>query len=252
MQQTKQKYVLELAYKGTKYHGWQVQPNASTVQARVDEVLSVICQEKIETLGSGRTDAGVHAEQQFVHFETSKKLDDQLVFRFNGISDSSIVAKSLRKVGSTFHARFDAKSRAYRYRIRNTKTPFLDDLHYYFSPDLDVSTMNKAAKLLLGKQDFEAFSKVNTDVVTFFCEIEKAEWVWEGEALEFYIKADRFLRGMVRAVVGTLLDIGQGKISEDDFRKIMASKDRQKAGRSVPASGLFLVEVNYNWEDHVL
>ena len=239
------RYLLELAYDGTNYHGWQVQPNAKTVQAEVNKALSIILREDITTLGSGRTDAGVHAEQQFVHFDTDQPISDKLIQQLNGITPIDIAFYNIRKVHPDFNVRFDAITRAYRYRIKSSKNPFLLNQYYRYHKPVDVVAMNKAAATLLDYTDFECFSKVHTDVKTFLCTITQAEWKQEGNKLEFYIKANRFLRGMVRAIVGTLLEVGLGKITVQEFRDIIESKDRNKAGRAVPAEGLFLVEVNY-------
>lgn len=239
------RYLLELAYDGTNYHGWQVQPNANTVQAEVNKALSTILREEITTLGSGRTDTGVHAEQQFVHFDTEQQLTDKLIQQLNGISPNDLAFYNIKSVHPDFNVRFDAVSRAYRYRIESIKNPFLLHQYYRYHKPVNVAAMNQAAKILLEHTHFECFSKVHTEVKTFHCTIMQAEWQQEGNKLEFYIKANRFLRGMVRAIVGTLLEVGLGKITEQQFREIIESNDRNKAGRSVPPEGLFLVEVNY-------
>ena len=239
------RYLLELAYDGTKYHGWQIQPNSNTLQAEVNKALSTILREEITTLGSGRTDTGVHAEQQFVHFDTEQQITEKIIQQLNGISNDDIAYYSIKEVSADFNVRFDAISRAYRYRIENTKNPFLLNQYYRYHKLVDVEAMNKAAQLLLEYTNFECFSKVHTEVKTFNCTIMQAEWYQTGHKLEFYIKANRFLRGMVRAIVGTLLEVGLGKISINEFREIIESKNRNNAGRAVPPEGLFLVEVNY-------
>lgn len=240
------RYLLELAYKGTKYHGWQIQPNSNTVQAEVNKALSIILQANITTLGSGRTDAGVHAKQQYIHFDYHKELDAALIGKLNSVSPSDIAFYSIQKVDDNFNVRFDAVSRSYCYYIETTKNPFQTDLYYRFHQLLDINKMNEAAKLLLTHTDFECFSKVHTDVNTFNCTISLAEWRKVENKLEFRIQANRFLRGMVRAIVGTLLEVGQGKMKISEFQQVLKSNDRGKAGRSVPASGLFLTEVKYD------
>lgn len=239
------RYLLELAYDGTNYHGWQVQPNAKTVQAEVNKALSTILREKITTLGSGRTDTGVHAEQQFVHFDTDQPIANKLIQQLNGISPNDLAFYTIKEVHADFNVRFDALTRAYCYRIENSKNPFLLNQYYRYHKSVDLEAMNKAAAILLEYTDFECFSKVHTEVKTFLCTISKAEWKQQGHKLEFYIKANRFLRGMVRAIVGTLLEVGLGTLTTQQFREIIESKNRKNAGRAVPAEGLFLVEVNY-------
>ncbi len=239
------RYLLELAYDGTNYHGWQVQPNANTVQAEVNKALSTVLREEITTLGSGRTDTGVHAEQQFVHFDTEQQLTDKVIQQLNGVSPNDLAFYTIKEVSADFNVRFDAISRAYRYRIESAKNPFLLNQYYRYHKPVNVEAMSQAAKILLEHTDFECFSKVHTEVKTFQCTIMQAEWKQEENKLEFYIKANRFLRGMVRAIVGTLLEVGLGKISEQQFREIIESKNRNNAGRAVPAEGLYLVEVNY-------
>lgn len=240
------RYLLELSYVGTNYHGWQVQPNANTAQAEVNKALSTILREEIETVGSGRTDAGVHAKQQFVHFDVDQELSDALVSKLNSLAPFDIAFHSIRQVEDDFSARFTAKTRAYRYKIEPTKNAFKKGQYYRFHKKLDLDAMNKAASIMFDYIDFECFSKVHTDVYTFNCDVSEAKWTRAANGeLVFYIKANRFLRGMVRSIVGTLLEVGLGNMSSQDFREVLEGKDRSKAGRSVPAEGLFLVEVNY-------
>lgn len=244
------RYLLELSYVGTNYHGWQIQPNANTVQGEVNKALSTILREEILTLGSGRTDAGVHGEQQFAHFDSEKELDESLLSKLNGLAPVDIAFHSIRKVDDDFNARFAAESRAYRYRIELSKNAFKKKLYYRFHKPLDIEAMNSAVALLFDFVDFECFSKVHTEVNNFNCTIMEAKWTRKSEReIEFYIKANRFLRGMVRAIVGTLLDVGLGKLSLEDFKQIIESKDRNKASWSAPAEGLFLVEVNYPFDE---
>ncbi len=240
------RYFLEIAYKGSNYHGWQIQPNANTVQAELEKALSTYFKTKIETTGSGRTDTGVHASQQFVHFDSPIKLDPpSFVNSMNGILPKDICALDLKKVRDDAHARFDATKRGYIYKIKYKNTPFSIGEYYLFKRELDVDQMNEAAKILLHHSDFESFSKVHTEVKTFICNITRAEWVKTHDGINFHIEADRFLRGMVRALVGTLKEIGLGKVSVNDFEEIILAKDRQKAGAAAPAQGLFLCKVEY-------
>ena len=240
------RYFIELSYKGTNYHGWQIQPDASSVQEEITKALATILQEKILLVGAGRTDAGVHASQMFAHVDTVKKLTDDYVHKLNAILPNDIVIKSIKEVSGETHARFDAVSRTYEYRILLGRDPFLLDITWQLhQKNLQIEKMNEAANLLFKYEDFESFSKVKTDVNTFNCTIMKAVWTLEDKHLIFHIKANRFLRNMVRAIVGTLLEVGLGKKTVEDFRKIIESKKRSEAGLSVPAKGLFLTEVCY-------
>ena len=240
------RYFIELSYKGTNYHGWQIQPDASSVQEEITKALATILQEKILLVGAGRTDAGVHASQMFAHVDTVKKLSNNYVHKLNAILPNDIVIKSIKEVSDDTHARFDAVSRTYEYRILLGRDPFLLETTWQLhQKNLQIEKMNEAANLLFKYEDFESFSKVKTDVNTFNCSIMKAVWTLEDKHLIFHIKANRFLRNMVRAIVGTLLEVGLGKKTVEDFRKIIESKKRSEAGLSVPAKGLFLTEVCY-------
>lgn len=240
------RYFIELSYKGTNYHGWQIQPDVNSVQEEITKAFETILQEKIQIVGAGRTDAGVHASQMFAHLDTTKELTTEYIHKFNTILPNDIVIRTITKVLDEKHARFDAISRSYEYRILIGRDPFLLDTTWQIHKNkIQIDKMNKAAKVLFQYEDFESFSKVKTDVKTFNCTIMRAEWRREGNQLIFYIKANRFLRNMVRAIVGTLLDVGLEKISIEDFRNIIESKKRSEAGLSVPAKGLFLTEVNY-------
>ena len=240
------RYFIELSYKGTNYHGWQIQPDASSVQEEITKALATILQEKILLVGAGRTDAGVHASQMFAHVDTVKKLTDDYVHKLNAILPNDIVIKSIKEVSDETHARFDAVSRTYEYRILLGRDPFLLETFWQLhQKNLQIEKMNEAANLLFKYEDFESFSKVKTDVNTFNCTIMKAVWTLEDKHLIFHIKANRFLRNMVRAIVGTLIEVGLGKKTVEDFRKIIESKKRSEAGLSVPAKGLFLTEVCY-------
>ena len=240
------RYFIELSYKETNYHGWQIQPDASSVQEEITKALATILQEKILLVGAGRTDAGVHASQMFAHVDTVKKLTDDYVHKLNAILPNDIVIKSIKEVSDETHARFDAVSRTYEYRILLGRDPFLLETTWQLhQKNLQIEKMNEAANLLFKYEDFESFSKVKTDVNTFNCTIMKAVWTLEDKHLIFHIKANRFLRNMVRAIVGTLIEVGLGKKTVEDFRKIIESKKRSEAGLSVPAKGLFLTEVCY-------
>ncbi|GAB4333874.1 MAG: tRNA pseudouridine(38-40) synthase TruA [Flammeovirgaceae bacterium] len=240
------KYFLEIAYHGANYHGWQLQPNAISVQAIVDDCLSKLLGHDITTLASGRTDTGVHCEQQFVQFDTPQTIEKQhFLHRINSFLPDDILIKNIRQVREDANARFDALSRKYRYQITLTKSPFMRDtfLRLYKTPDINL--LNKASEILIGKRDYEAFSKVGTDVKTHVCEIKEAYWEQKDSMLFFHIKADRFLRGMVRIITGTLLEIAYKKMTIQEMIQLIENKDRSRAKFQVPPYGLFLVEVIY-------
>lgn len=241
------RYALELAYRGTNYHGWQIQPNASSVQEEIEKRLSRLMGNlPVSVVGCGRTDTGVHASYYVLHFDIDKELDvNQLVYKLNKMLPDDISIFSAREVTADFHARFTALSRTYHYFVHQKKNPFsLDSLQVVST--LDFEAMNRAAKYLLGKQDFTSFSKLHTDVKTNICTVSEARWTqMTKDTWYFEIKADRFLRNMVRAVVGTLLEVGYGNLPEGELINIIESKDRGKAKLSVPAHGLFLVDIQY-------
>ena len=240
------RYFFEISYNGTNYHGWQSQKNAVGVQQVVEEVFEKLFRKKIEIVASGRTDTGVHCIKQFFHADFEDDLDGPAVqIKLNSFLPKSISINAIKKVRSDAHARYSARERAYEYRITRVKNPFYQEYAYHFFKDIEIKTMNKAAALLVGEHDFECFSKVKTDVNHFTCVVKKAEWKQNGDLLVFNIVANRFLRGMVRSIVGTLLDVGTGKTSLKEFQQILKSKDRKKAGMNVPASGLFLLDVKY-------
>lgn len=240
------RYFIELSYNGKNYHGWQIQPDVISVQEKLNSALSIILQKKIEVVGAGRTDTGVHASQMFAHFDVDSELKGDYVFKLNSILPDDIVVYKLFLVDDEKHVRFDAVSRSYEYKIWLGRNPFLLDVTWQIhSQNLDINLMNEAASLLLEYEDFQTFSKVKTDVYTFNCNVTQAVWKKNINELTFYISANRFLRNMVRSIVGTLLDVGLGKLSQDDFRKIIESKNRGKAGLSVPAKGLFLTQIKY-------
>lgn len=240
------RYFFEISYNGKNYSGWQSQLNALGVQAVVEEALSKIFRAELKIQGSGRTDTGVHCECQYFHVDIDKEFDfAQLTHRLNVFLPKDICIHGIRKVKADMSARHHALARVYQYRITTVKNPFLDGLAWHYFKKVDLQQMNEAAKLLLGEQDFECFSKVKTDVNHFLCDITIAEWKKKGSQLVFTISANRFLRGMVRAIVGSLLDVGTGKTSMKEFQSIIHSKDRKKAGANVPPYGLYLTNVKY-------
>ena len=239
------RFFIELSFNGGCYHGWQIQPNVNTVQKELNRAFSTILNEDIELVGAGRTDAGVHAKQMFAHFDFNEIIDlEKLISQVNGFLSNDIVIHNVFNVEEDAHARFDAISRTYQYFITNKKSPF-DINRYFFYKTLDVNAMNTGCKYLLGKQDFTSFSKVHTQTYTNDCNLMFAVWEEKEDSLVFTIKADRFLRNMVRAVVGTLLDVGEGKIKPEDIIEIIAKKDRSEAGISAPAHALFLTNIEY-------
>lgn len=245
-----QRYFIKLAYNGTAYNGWQIQDNTTaTVQQTINEALSMVLNEPVAVTGCGRTDTGVHAKEFYAHFDCSKtnlqEEPDKWVYKFNQVLPADIAIHRIFAVKADTSSRFDALSRTYQYFISKHKDPFMINRTHYMNADLNVNEMNKAAKILFEHTDFSAFSKSNTQTFTNNCKIYTAEWKSENDTLVFTITADRFLRNMVRAIVGTLLDIGKGKLSADDFKKIIESKERSNAGVSVPACGLYLTKVEY-------
>jgi tRNA pseudouridine38-40 synthase len=240
------RYLLDVSYNGSAYHGWQVQKNAISVQEVLNNSLSLKLGVPIETIGSGRTDKGVHAIQQFAHFDFDRKLNPKsILFGLNNFLPKSISVNNINLISDEAHARFDAVSRSYIYKINKKKNPFLYGLSYYYSGKMDLGLIEEGSRILEEETDFQCFSKVKTDVNHFLCDIIQAKWMDKTDEVWFQITADRFLRGMVRAIVGTLLDLGSEKISMDDFKEILQSKDRKKAGRAVPAYGLYLNKVKY-------
>ena len=242
------RYFIELSYFGKNYHGWQIQPDVITVQEKINKAISTILRKEINITGAGRTDAGVHASQMFAHFDFDKELNKDFTYKLNAILPDDIVIYKTILVSKEAHTRFDAVSRSYEYKIVLGRNPFLLDVSWQLNyKNIDIDLMNKAAEILYEYEDFECFSKVKTDVNTFICKVTNAEWKLNENELTFYISADRFLRNMVRAIVGTLLNVGLGKTSLEEFRKIIESKYRSKAGVSVPARGLFLTQVEYDY-----
>jgi len=240
------RYFLELSYNGTPYHGWQRQPNAISVQEVLESALSTLLREEISIVGAGRTDTGVHAKQIIAHFDTNTPLDkEQLAYKLNSLLPAEIAILRIHNVIETAHARFDATQRSYEYHVTLVKDPFRIGAAYFVKRQLDIDAMNEAAKILLNHTNFKCFSKSKTDVKTYNCTITKAKWVESNDILVFKISANRFLRNMVRAIVGTLIEVGEHKIAIQDVEKIIKSEDRGQAGYSVPAHGLYLTEVTY-------
>jgi len=240
------RYFLYLSYNGTSYHGWQIQENAITVQQVLNESLSTLLRREVSTMGSGRTDAGVHASMQVAHFDLDNAIDTtELIRRLNGILPRNIAAHRLAVVDPEASTRFDAVSRQYHYKIHTHKSPFLENLSYGFYRELNLGLMNEASQELLKWKDFECFSRVKTEVNNFYCDIYEANWFRQNDDLLFSVRANRFLRGMVRAIVGTMLEIGQERMSLESFQQVLESRDRKKAGRAVPPQGLYLNDIVY-------
>lgn len=245
----KQRFFIELSYRGTAYHGWQIQPNAITVQQKIDDALSTFFGKQIETLGCGRTDTGVHAKQFFAHFDIDESFSENQELRFlkgvNSLLPYDIAILHLYEVPENSHARFDATRRSYQYHIHFQKDPFKRDTSWLLKDALNIKAMNTAASYILDYEDFGSFCKANADNFTNNCLVSRSEWEVQSDSIVYHITANRFLRNMVRAIVGTLVDIGKGKMPPEHIREIIESKSRCKAGPSVPACGLFLTEVNY-------
>ncbi|HQZ26080.1 MAG TPA: tRNA pseudouridine(38-40) synthase TruA [Flavobacterium sp.] len=242
------RYFIKLAYNGTNYHGWQSQPNAASVQETLSKAVSVVLNTEINLMGAGRTDTGVHAKEMYAHFNFETPLDNQnLIHKLNSYLPKDIVIYDIIPVHNEAHARFDATKRTYEYHINTFKDAFLQDGSWYYHQELDLDLMNEASKLLFNHTDFQCFSKVNTDVNTFDCTIFEAHWTQENNTLIFTISANRFLRNMVRAIVGTLVYVGLHKITLEDFNNIIASRNRSEAGFSVPAHGLYLTKIDYDY-----
>jgi len=242
-----QRYFIQLSYDGTAYHGWQIQPNGVTLQETVEKALAVVAREGVAVTGAGRTDAGVHASFYVAHFDAeNQNLDNEkIIHNLNSLLPQDIAVQNVYKVNSEAHARFDAVSRTYKYFIIKSKDPFSRQYAAKEARIPDLAKMNEAAREIFNYEDFTSFSKLGTDVKTNNCKVDVAEWVDEGNRYVFTVRADRFLRNMVRAIVGTLLEVGFGKISIEQFCNIIEAKDRCAAGASVPAKGLFLVDIGY-------
>lgn len=241
------RYFIQLSYFGKQYHGWQIQPNGNTVQEELNKALRILTQKDISVTGAGRTDTGVHANYFIAHFDTSIIINDseKMVYRLNGILPSDIAVHKIFKVDNKYHARFDALSRTYKYFISKVKNPFRLDTHYLLYNKLDIELMNTAAKLLIEYNDFTSFSKLHTQTKTNNCIVLQACWEDRGDEIVFTVKADRFLRNMVRSIVGTLIEVGKYKLTIEELRQIIEKKNRCEAGVSVPAKGLYLWDIEY-------
>lgn len=243
------RYFITFSYDGTNYHGWQIQPNGISVQEVLQKALSLLLRQEVEVVGAGRTDAGVHARMMVAHFtlEGPSPLLDQLVYKLNKVLPHDIAVQKIEPVADDMHARFSATSRTYHYFVHTSKDPFLRAYSWRLPYPLDFEKMNEAAQILLGEHDFTSFSKTNTDTKTNLCTVTEARWeAVDTNSWRFTITANRFLRNMVRAVVGTLIEVGRGKLTVEGFRKVIEAQDRCSAGESVPGNALFLVDVSYN------
>ncbi len=240
------RYFIELSYNGKNYHGWQIQPDAISVQEVLEKTISTLLRSEIKITGAGRTDTGVHAKQLFAHFD-AEPIEDlpNFIFRLNSFLPKDIAVQDVFVVRDDAHARFDATQREYKYYLSLQKDPFREGSAYFVHQKPHLASMNQAAKVLSDHRDFQCFSRSKTDVKTYHCDIKMANWEEAGNQLVFTISADRFLRNMVRAIVGTLLEVGYGKMTLDEFHDVIKSKDRGKAGASAPAHGLYLTQVIY-------
>ncbi len=244
----KTRYFIYISYRGTSYHGWQVQPNSVTVQKIIDNALSVLLNETISTTGAGRTDTGVHALVFCAHFDSiSPELAERknLIFRLNSFLPADISVNSIRKVHADANARYSAVSRTYKYFISTIKDPFFNNSSWYLHGNINIDEMNKACSILKNHSDFTSFSKLHSGAKTNICKIYYAAWEKSDSRLVLTIRADRFLRNMVRAIAGTLIEVGYGKMNTEEFEKIIVAKNRSMAGRSAPAKGLFLTDIEY-------
>jgi len=239
------RYFIEVSYKGTIFSGFQVQENADTVQAAIDRALSILFRDTIATTGSSRTDAGVHALQNFLHFDTALPLHPQFLYKINAILPPDIVLKAIYRVPPDAHSRFAALGRSYKYYLYTRKDPFMKDRGYYFPYRMDMDKLNAAAAIVKDYTDFTTFSKRNTQVKTFLCNIRESYWTVKDSQFVYNVAANRFLRGMVRGLVGTMLRVGRGKLSLEEFRQVIESRDCTRADFAVPPQGLFLMEVSY-------
>ncbi len=241
------RYFIHLAYNGTNYHGWQIQENAHTVQAEINEKLSLLLKSGINVVGCGRTDTGVHARDFYAHFDFEGGITDpaDLAYRLDQFLPKDIIIMDVKEVSPEIHARFSAISRTYAYYISSRKAPFLNGQCYVYTGDLDMDAMSSSCKYLFSYTDFTSFSKLHTQTATNNCKISQASWKKEGAMLIFTVTADRFLRNMVRAIVGSMIEIGKGKLKPEDLGRIIEARDRSKAGFSAPAHGLFLENVDY-------
>jgi tRNA pseudouridine38-40 synthase len=241
------RYFIQLSFKGTNFHGWQKQENAFTVQEELEKAISILLRKETEVIGAGRTDTGVHASYYIAHFDCELIFENDIdfIYHLNRILPLDIAIQNIRPVKDDAHARFSALSRTYEYKITTEKNPFEQDFSLYFPPHLDIEKLNIASKILYEHEDFTSFCKLHGNNVTNNCKVMEAVWLKQEGNIVFRIKADRFLRNMVRAIVGTLLKVGTEKISVEEFRKIIELKNRNKAGTSAPAHGLYLTAIEY-------
>ena len=239
------RYKIELSYNGKNFYGWQRQQNSTTVQQTIEDAFELIFKEKIEIVGCGRTDTGVHAKYYVAHFDSNFKYDHSCIYKLNRFLKNDISIFSISEINNNFHARFSAKNRTYEYYINIEKNPFNTEFSYYIPQKLNIKLMKDAMLKLFNYKDFTSFSKLHTDVKTNNCEIKKAEIIEKNNDIIIRITSDRFLRNMVRAIVGTLIEVGKGKKTVEDFCKIIESKNRNFAGQSVPPHALFLVDIEY-------
>lgn len=239
------RYFLEVSYKGTNYSGFQVQQNANTIQAEIEKAFEILQKEHIIMVGSSRTDAGVHALQNFFHFDYDPPINQHFIYKMNAILPEDIVINKLQPVSDEAHCRFDAICREYKYYIYNKKSPFLLEKAFFFPYKLNIEKLQEAAAIIKEYSDFTSFSKRNTQVQTFICQVIESKWFIETGMLTYHVKANRFLRGMVRALTATMLKVARNKITINDFRQIIEAKDCTKASFAVPAHGLFLSSIHY-------
>ncbi|MCS7052363.1 MAG: tRNA pseudouridine(38-40) synthase TruA [Ignavibacterium sp.] len=239
-------YLLSIQYDGTNYHGWQSQISGRTIQQEIEKAIFTIIKTNVKIIGAGRTDSGVHALDQKANFRVLEQIDlYKFKFSLNSILPKDISIKTIVEVPENFHARFDAKSRTYIYLISRAKSPFYNRYSFYYPKEINIFTLNELSEKLIGEKDFSAFCKKSVEYENKICKVTKVRWFQKNELIIFRITANRFLRGMVRAIVGTLLFCEKNKLSNDDFEKILLQKDRQFAGENVPANGLFLYKVEY-------
>lgn len=240
------RYFIDISYNGKNYHGWQIQKNAVTVQSTIQDVISKILGKSTDIVGSGRTDTGVHAKSQVAHFDVNKEVDNDFIYRVNAFLPQDISINSVNQVDDNSHARFDAISREYIYKIHDLKSPFVDGLSVFYNKKINMDLINEACSTIMKNLDFQSFSKVKTEVKNFNCTISHASIRRKNNFYLFKFCANRFLRGMVRALVGTLLQLNEGKINLKEFKLIFEKKNREYAGPSAPPYGLYLNKVNYN------
>lgn len=247
-----QRYFIYFSYDGTAYHGWQIQPNANSVQAELQKALSILLRNEIQVVGAGRTDTGVHARMMVAHFDAMETIDtQQLAYKLNRLLPHDISVDKVIPVSNDMHARFSATSRTYHYYIHRRKNPFLRAYSCELFFDIDIERMNEAASLLLEYSDFAAFCKSNSDVKTTICKVTEAKWVDDGNGeWHFVITANRFLRNMVRAIVGTLIDVGRCRLTIQDFKSVVEGKSRSNAGESMQGNALFLENIEYKFQDN--